>query len=254
MLGKISRIRSLASRPTHRSVLSSFAASAIPSAPGPMSPSGSVPVPRTSRSRSAQMEAAFRAIEICPVPVIAQISGVAAGAGCQLALACDIRVVATSARIGMPIARLGIRPSPAFAARLVRVVGPAVAAELHYTGRLVKGPDAVTTGLANRCVYGELLASTVRDLVEEIGSPADISRACGEGGIDCCHRPSSSPHPRSGREFARPPTWHRANSAYVSLQGCYWPAMYSIDGPAVNRRRRRSRNPLCTRHRRKAGR
>ncbi|MDJ0491090.1 enoyl-CoA hydratase/isomerase family protein, partial [Rhodococcus qingshengii] len=71
----------------------------------------------------AQMEAAFRAIEICPVPVIAQISGVAAGAGCQLALACDIRVVATSARIGMPIARLGIRPSPAFAARLVRVVG-----------------------------------------------------------------------------------------------------------------------------------
>ena len=129
----------------------------------------------------AQMEAAFRAIEICPVPVIAQISGVAAGAGCQLALACDIRVVATSARIGMPIARLGIRPSPAFAARLVRVVGPAVAAELHYTGRLVKGPDAVTTGLANRCVYGELLASTVRDLVEEIvRQPTSAVRAAKE--------------------------------------------------------------------------
>lgn len=129
----------------------------------------------------AQMEAAFRAIEACPVPVIAQISGVAAGAGCQLALSCDIRVMATSARIGMPIARLGIRPSPAFAARLVRVVGPAVAGELHYTGRLLQGSDAVTTGLANRCVTDELLASSVRELVEEIGrQPTSAVRAAKE--------------------------------------------------------------------------
>ncbi|MDJ0491512.1 enoyl-CoA hydratase-related protein, partial [Rhodococcus qingshengii] len=76
---------------------------------------------------------------------------------------------------------LGIRPSPAFAARLVRVVGPAVAAELHYTGRLLQGSDAVTTGLANRCVTDELLASNVRDLVEEIGrQPTSALRAAKE--------------------------------------------------------------------------
>ncbi|MGH3380353.1 MAG: enoyl-CoA hydratase/isomerase family protein, partial [Actinoallomurus sp.] len=81
----------------------------------------------------ARMEAAFRAIEECPVPVVAEIRGAAAGAGCQLALACDLRVMARSARIGMPIARLGILPSPAFASRLAAVAGPAVARELLYT-------------------------------------------------------------------------------------------------------------------------
>ena len=99
----------------------------------------------------ARMETAFQAIEQCPVPVVAAIHGVAAGAGCQLALACDLRFMASSARIGMPIARLGILASPAFAARMTRSAGPVVAGELLYTGRLLDAADAVRTGLANRC-------------------------------------------------------------------------------------------------------
>jgi enoyl-CoA hydratase/carnithine racemase len=98
----------------------------------------------------ARMESAFRAVEQCPVPVVAEIQGVAAGAGCQLALACDLRFMADSARIGMPIARLGILASPAFAARLTTLAGPAMAREMLYTGQLLDAQTAVTTGLVNR--------------------------------------------------------------------------------------------------------
>jgi enoyl-CoA hydratase/carnithine racemase len=113
----------------------------------------------------AAMEAAFTAIEELPVPVIAQVEGVAAGAGCQLALACDLQVMAESARIGMPIARLGILVSPAFAARLAVLAGPGIARELLYTGRLVPAAEAVSLGLATRCVPDDRLASATRRLV-----------------------------------------------------------------------------------------
>ena len=113
----------------------------------------------------AAMEAAFTAIEELPVPVIAQVDGVAAGAGCQLALACDLQVLAETARIGMPIARLGILVSPAFAARLSVLAGPGVARELLYTGRLVSAAEAVRLGLATRSVPEHELASATRRLV-----------------------------------------------------------------------------------------
>jgi enoyl-CoA hydratase/carnithine racemase len=113
----------------------------------------------------AAMEAAFTAIEDLPVPVIAEVEGVAAGAGCQLALACDLRVLADTARIGMPIARLGILVSPLFAARLSVVAGPGVARELLYTGRLVSAEEAVRLGLATRCVPAAELDTTTRRMV-----------------------------------------------------------------------------------------
>jgi enoyl-CoA hydratase/carnithine racemase len=116
----------------------------------------------------AAMESAFRAIERCPLPTIADIRGVAAGAGCQLALACDLRFVTESARIGMPVARLGILVSPSFAGRIVALAGPAVAAELLYTGRLFDAVTAVSTGLANRLVADNEMGAVVADLLRSI--------------------------------------------------------------------------------------
>lgn len=127
----------------------------------------------------AAMEAAFTAIEELPVPVIAEVQGVAAGAGCQLALACDLQVLAETARIGMPIARLGILVSPAFAARLTVPAGPGTARELLYTGRLVPADEAVRLGLATRCVPEGELASAARRLVLAItrNPPAAVRAA-----------------------------------------------------------------------------
>ena len=99
-----------------------------------------------------EMEACFQTIERSPVPVVAAVEGVAAGAGCQLALACDIVVMSATARIGMPIARLGILASKAFAVRLSRRAGTAVAADLYLTGRLLSADESRDVGLVTRVV------------------------------------------------------------------------------------------------------
>jgi enoyl-CoA hydratase len=127
----------------------------------------------------AQMEAACAAIEDLPIPVVAKVRGVAAGAGCQLALACDLRVAGRHARLGMPIARLGILASPAFAARLSLPAGPGAARDLLYTGRLMGAAEAAQFGLVTRCVPDARLDKATAALVESIVSqpPAAISAA-----------------------------------------------------------------------------
>lgn len=111
------------------------------------------------------MEAAMVDVEEIPVPVVAAIAGVAAGAGCQLALACDLRVLTSDARIGMPIARLGILSSPSFARRLVTVAGGASAKELLLRGDLLTADQALARGLATAVVPRSKLRSEVADLL-----------------------------------------------------------------------------------------
>lgn len=138
----------------------------------------------------AAMEAAFTAVEELPVPVIAQVEGVAAGAGCQLALACDLRIMAESARIGMPIARLGILVSPPFAARLTLAAGPAVARDLLYTGRLVSAAEAVRLGLATRRVPDQELASATRALVLAITRHPGSAVRAAKSAVDAVVEPA----------------------------------------------------------------
>ncbi|MGH3438043.1 MAG: enoyl-CoA hydratase/isomerase family protein [Sciscionella sp.] len=127
----------------------------------------------------SRMESAFSAVEECHVPVVAKITGVAAGAGCQLALACDLRIMSASATIGMPIARLGILPSTLFTARIVELAGPAVARELLYTGKLVGAQTAVSCGLANVCVPDPELEGYTAQVLSQICEqpPAAIAAA-----------------------------------------------------------------------------
>lgn len=100
----------------------------------------------------AAMEAALQAVEALPVPTLAVVEGAATGAGCQLALACDLQLLARTALIGMPVARLGILLSPAFATRLTVRVGPTLTKDLLYSGRLLGADEAVATGLVGRVV------------------------------------------------------------------------------------------------------
>jgi enoyl-CoA hydratase len=124
------------------------------------------------------MEAACTAIEELPVPVVAKVTGIAAGGGCQLALACDLRVFGKRALIGMPIARWGILASPPFAARLSLLAGPGFARDLLYTGRLVGTDEAARFGLVTRAAAEARLDSAVAGLVSAITAhPAAAVRA-----------------------------------------------------------------------------
>jgi enoyl-CoA hydratase/carnithine racemase len=123
----------------------------------------------------SRMESACAAIEELAVPVIAKVRGPAAGAGCQLALACDLRVLADNASIGMPIAWLGILVSPMFANRLAAHGGAAVAGDLLYTGRMVGAREAVTLGMANVCVPGDDLDRHVEIVIAAIMGASDAS-------------------------------------------------------------------------------
>jgi enoyl-CoA hydratase/carnithine racemase len=126
----------------------------------------------------AAMEAAMQAVERLEMPTLAMIAGVAAGAGCQLALACDLRVMAASGRIGMPIAALGILVPAAFAARMTRLVGPQRSLELLYTGKLLSGPEAAQIGLVSENVADGELETRLSELAAQLlEMPATALRA-----------------------------------------------------------------------------
>jgi enoyl-CoA hydratase/carnithine racemase len=125
-----------------------------------------------------EMEACFQAIEQSPLPVLAALEGVAAGAGCQLALACDVVVMSESARIGMPVARLGILASEAFIVRVARRAGTAMAADLYLTGRLLTAEESRQAGLVTRLVPPGLARTEAMSLADTIASiPSSALRA-----------------------------------------------------------------------------
>jgi len=101
-------------------------------------------------------------------PVIAAINGFALGGGCEIALACDIRVIADSARIGQPEAKLGLVPGFGGTQRLPRLVGPGIAKELIYTGEAIDASLALRIGLVNRVVPKEKLLDYVTELAKKI--------------------------------------------------------------------------------------
>jgi enoyl-CoA hydratase len=101
-------------------------------------------------------------LETMPKPTIAAINGFALGGGCELALACDFRYAAQTAKLGQPEVNLGIIPGWGGTQRLARAVGIGIAKELVLTGRMVDADEAERIGLVN-AVYepGELMAKTV---------------------------------------------------------------------------------------------
>jgi enoyl-CoA hydratase/carnithine racemase len=135
------------------------------------------------------MESALSAIERVPVPVVARVRGTAAGAGCQLACACDLRVVADDATLGMPVARWGILVPPAFAARIALLTGPAVARDLLFTGRLVDGREAVRLGLASSHVPAAELDDTVAALVSAITAHPPMAIRAAKRSVDALLAP-----------------------------------------------------------------
>jgi len=101
---------------------------------------------------NAGIRAGFDALAAVPRPVIAAINGFALGGGLELALACDLRVAADSARLGFPEIQLGIFPGGGGTQRATRLIGPAKTKELIWSGRHVRAEEALAIGLVDRVV------------------------------------------------------------------------------------------------------
>jgi len=101
----------------------------------------------------------FLSVRDLPQPSLAAIQGPAIGAGLAVALACDLRIAARDARLGLNFTRLGIHPGMGSSWTLPRLVGPAHAADLLLTGRLVDGDEAARIGLVNRAVPSDQVLS-----------------------------------------------------------------------------------------------
>ena len=118
-------------------------------------------------------------IEQCRVPVIAAVDGVAAGGGCELALACHLRLASTSAQFSLPETRLGVIPAYGGTQRLARIVGAGRALEMMLTGASVSAEDAHRMGLVNRVTSSEHLLTEAESLASEIATLAPLAiRAC----------------------------------------------------------------------------
>ncbi len=117
---------------------------------------------------SSGMQAFYDEIEACEKPTIAAVNGYALGGGCELALACDIRVASENARFGLPETALAILPGAGGTQRLSRLIGKGRALELVMTGRFMDAQEALATGLVSRVVPQEELMGAVKETAERI--------------------------------------------------------------------------------------
>jgi enoyl-CoA hydratase/carnithine racemase len=122
-----------------------------------------------------------RALAAIPKPTVAAITGYALGGGCEVALACDFRVAAKKARLGQPEILLGIIPGAGGTQRLARLVGPARAKDIVFSGRFVSADEALAIGLVDEVVDSEepdaVYAAAVARMTPYVGGPAYALRA-----------------------------------------------------------------------------
>ncbi len=118
---------------------------------------------------------AFDVMEDFPKPVIAMINGYALGGGCELALACDIRIASSKARLGQPEIKLGIIPGGGGTQRLPRLIGEGKAMELILTGDMISAEEALHLGLVNHVVAPEELEAKTMELANRMSELSPVA-------------------------------------------------------------------------------
>ncbi|HEV7679979.1 MAG TPA: enoyl-CoA hydratase/isomerase family protein [Candidatus Dormibacteraeota bacterium] len=116
----------------------------------------------------------FALLPVAPIPVIAVVDGPARGAGCELALRCDLRIASDRASFGIPAARLGVPYTPPSIAFLVRRYGQGPVAQLFYAASILDGDAALRSGLVHELVGARKLPSRVAELTERIAASAPL--------------------------------------------------------------------------------
>ena len=131
----------------------------------------------TGEAKSGRGQEVFRIIETCGKPVIACINGYALGGGCELALACTIRLASDTARLGQPEVKLGLIPGYGGTQRLPRLVGQSMALKLLLTGEMVNAVEALRIGLVDEMVPAERLMERAEALARTIVGMAPLAVA-----------------------------------------------------------------------------
>jgi enoyl-CoA hydratase/carnithine racemase len=140
--------------------------------------------PATALAISEGFRDALDAIAAIPRLTIAAVTRYALGGGCELALACDLRVVGASARFGQPEILLGIIPGGGGTQRLTRLVGPSRAKDMIVTGRQVGAEEALAIGLADRVVPDDEVFSAARALAADAARGPVLAQALAKRAID----------------------------------------------------------------------
>jgi enoyl-CoA hydratase/carnithine racemase len=135
---------------------------------------------------------AWNAAEEMTKPVVCQIHGACIGGAMELALACDLRVIAADALVGMPETRIGLIPDVGGSSRLPQIVGLGRAKELIMTGKLITGEEAEPIGLANRVAPAEELDAATGSLVDDLLACAPVAVGLAKRVMDASARPALS--------------------------------------------------------------
>ena len=131
--------------------------------------------PVAGKEHARRGQQIFDAIEQLGKPVIAAINGFALGGGCELAMACTLRIAADGARFGQPEINLGLIPGYAGSQRLPRLVGKGVALEMLLTGDMINAQRAYEIGLVNRVVPAAELMTEAKKLAQALAAKAPIA-------------------------------------------------------------------------------
>jgi enoyl-CoA hydratase len=123
-----------------------------------------------AREFSKRGQQTFRNLELMPQPVIAAVNGFALGGGCELALACDIRIASSKAKFGQPEVNLGVIPGYAGTQRLPRLIGLGNALLLLLSGEMISAEDALRMGLVQKVVEPDALLPAALELAKTIGA------------------------------------------------------------------------------------
>lgn len=185
-----------------------------PPRPAPSGPSGSIP-----------RRELFSALEESRVPVIAAINGAAMGGGCEIALACDIRVIADTASIGLPEIRFGALPAGGGTQRLPRLVGAGIAKEMIFSGHPWTPQDAFRVGLVNRVVPAADLIETcekmARVYIERAGYALKTAKILVNRGVELPLKEAVVLERKMIAEMATPEERRQAQEQAAATQKTY---------------------------------
>jgi enoyl-CoA hydratase/carnithine racemase len=134
--------------------------------------------------RSAALHASFNAVAAIPKPVVAAVSGYALGGGLELAMCADFRVLGESAKVGQPEILLGVIPGAGGTQRLPRLVGPARAKDLIFTGRHVAAAEALAMGLADKVVPDSEVYQAAREMAAQFASGPALALRAAKQAVD----------------------------------------------------------------------